>query len=292
MTVIDWTYLIVPAASLPAAVWLTRRRGAGSIAPESLASCAELLRLLNLLQQHRGLASGWLSGDASFESRMLTRRAEIDASLAALSPLLRHEEKQPRPCMTGNELVLFRHHWRTLTDSLASGGVEQSIAGHSRMIASVLDWLAAFGEARIDLVAAKALPPGIARNYTQRLPALAECLGQARALGSSVAVRKGCPPVTRVRLMFLVSRAETLLEQAGNGGEANARRAIETVRRLVQTIRSGMLAPSGVSLPADTYFAEATQAIDAVYAWAADCGEDIGRIAGGDVAANEPRMAW
>jgi len=291
MTAIDWTLLIVPAASLPAAVWLTRPSGRDRIAPESLAACAELLRVLNLLQQHRGLSSGWLAGDASFESRMLTRRAEIDASLAALSPLLRHEEKQPRPCMTGNELALFRHHWRDLTDSLACGGVDQSIAGHSRLIASVLDWLAAFGEARLDLPARGILPPGLARNYTHRLPALAECLGQARALGSSVAVRKGCPPVTRVRLMFLVARAENLLDQAG-GGEANARRAIDAVRRLVMTVRSGMLAPAGVSLAADTYFAEATQAIDAVYAWAADCGDEIARVVGGEAAANEPRMAW
>jgi hypothetical protein len=278
MTALDWTYLLVPAASLPAAVWLARRPDGGRpVPPETLPTCAALLRLLARLQQHRGLASGWLAGDRSFEARMMARRAEIDAVLGELSPLVAAEDRQPRPCLTGNELALFRHHWRTLTETLADAGVEQSIARHTRLIATVLDWLAAVGEARIELPAADRLPAGLARNYTHRLPALAECLGQARALGSSVAVQRRCPAVSRVRLMFLVARAETLLDQAaGDAGPAGLQ-AADAVRRLVSTVRTGMLSAAGVSLTADAYFAQATQAVDAVFAWAEDCAGDIRR---------------
>ncbi|MFC5303001.1 nitrate- and nitrite sensing domain-containing protein [Azospira restricta] len=281
MSTYDLTYLLVPAAAVPAAFWLARRHaGNAPVSPAALAACGSLLRLVSHLQQHRGLSSGWLAGDEGFAARMMARRADIEALLAALSPLVLAEEKYARPCMTANDLALFRHQWRTLVDTLADGSVEQNIGRHTRLITRVLDWLDAFGEARIELPAGRRLPPGLVRNYTHRLPALAECLGQARALGSSVAVQKRCPAVSRVRLMFLAARAETLLDQAGAAAGPVGLRASEAVRGLVVAVRTGILDAGGVSLSADAYFAQATRAIDAVFAWAGDCAADIERLLG------------
>jgi hypothetical protein len=258
-------------AALPVAAWsFLRQRRSELVSPDALRTCDALLRLVAQLQQHRGLSSGWLSGDRGFETRMMARRVDIEATLAELMPLVAKESANARPCLTSNDLSLFRHQWRMQAGSLASGSVEQNIARHTQLIARALDWLAAVGEARIELIAGRRLPPGLVRNYTNCLPALSECLGQSRAIGSSVAVKKGCSAVSRVRLMFLVSRAEFLLDQSCAGVELDqvGQYARAAVQRLASTVRGEMLAAANVSVSADAYFTTATQAIDAVLDWA------------------------
>ncbi|MBI2307487.1 MAG: nitrate- and nitrite sensing domain-containing protein [Rhodocyclales bacterium] len=261
--------------------WLLRHRrerhGGLATACEARETCDSLLRLAAHLQQHRGLSSGWLAGNASFEPRMLAKRRDIETVLAELVPRIARESQQARPCLTSNELSLFRFRWHGLVDELTAGSVEQNIARHGHLIAAVLDWLAAMGEARIELTAPSRLPVGIVRNYAQRLPVLAECLGQARAIGSSVAAKHGCSAVARVRLMFLIARSESLLEQAcasGNLGFAGSR-AKSAVELMAQTIRESLLAPSGITLTADAYFTVATQAVDSVLEWAGHSGREI-----------------
>lgn len=271
MTTTTIELLSFSLAALPVAYWTFRRQQRGeAVSPDALRICDALLRLAANLQQHRGLSSGWLAGDRGFEARMMARRVDIDAQLAELHPLVARESGHARPCLTSNDLALFRHQWRVLADSLAGGTVEQNIARHTQLIARALDWLAAVGEARIELIAGRHLPAGIVRNYTHCLPALSECLGQSRAIGSSVAVKKGCSAVSRVRLMFLVSRAEFLLDQSCAGAELDqvGQHARAAVQRLASTVRGEMLAAANVSVSADAYFAIATQAIDAVLDWA------------------------
>lgn len=256
-----------------------RRRRAGALneAQTAFKACDRLLELLGHLQQHRGMSSAWLSGEAAFLGRMQHKRQAIDVLFPALAAAALHESAAPRPCLTRNDLALFRFKWHALVDKLGELTVEQSIAQHSQLIACVLAWLADLGEARIELPASGRVPPGRVRNYAARLPALSECLGQARAIGSSVAARHGCAPVARVRLMFLIARAESLLSQAlaaGDDGLAGDR-AKSAVEEMARTIRLGMLASAGVAVSADAYFAVATRAIDAVFAWGRLCGGQL-----------------
>lgn len=279
------TTTISLAALLPllfiAGNWLLRRRrqlhGGLHTAAEARLACDALLALVARLQQHRGLSSGWLAGNADFEARMLGKRREIDSMLADLGPRIAKESEQARPCVTRNDFSLFRFKWRSLLDSLGNGSVEQNIAQHGHLIGMLLDWLAAIGEARIELTTPKRLPVGVVRNYAQRLPSLSEYLGQARAIGSSVAAKGGCAAVARVRLMFLIARSESLLEQAcasGNLGFAGGR-AKSAVELMAQTIRQSLLAPAGITLSADAYFTVASQAVDSVLEWASQCGREI-----------------
>lgn len=112
----------------------------------------------------------------------------------------------------------------------------------------------------------------LVKNYTIRLPALTECLGQARALGMSVATKRGCSAVTRVRLMFLVARAEALLNQAleAAGDGQQAEKAMLAVQEMARVIRTRMLLSSGVTVAAQDYFELASVAIDQVFAWIAE----------------------
>lgn len=234
-----------------------------------LDSCRQLLVLAINLQQHRGLSSAWLSGDASFLPRLREKQKQIEALLPPLMQAARSEAGRYAPCFVGNDIALFAFRWRNLVDTLKGKSAEQSIAEHSHMIGLVLDWLAALGEARIEPLAAGTGHIGRARNFAYRLPALAEALGQARAIGTGVAARRGCSPVARVRLMFLIGRAEALLEQAtqaSDGGEY-AQRVRSSLQLMARTVRTSMLLSDGVRVSPDEYFAVVTQVIDAVIAW-------------------------
>ena len=279
-TLIPW---LIPSASfalLLLSVWKRRLRRIAQSAkdiPQNLKACKLLVALISHLQLHRGMSTTWLSGDAAFKQRMLGKQMQIAELLPEIVAAARREGNQSCPCLTGNDLALFSFRWKCLLDELPRLTPEQNIAQHGQMVNRVLEWLAALGEARIESLTHDAKTLGAARNFAHRLPLLTECLGQARAVGSSVAARRACTPVARVRLMFLIGRAESLLEQAmaAHDGGLITRQTQQAVQAMAATVRTRMLLSSGVVVSSSDYFALATQAIDRVFEWIKVCGEDV-----------------
>lgn len=272
--------IIVASVVVVMLAWKTvaRRRQAGNNhvaqARRAIDACACLLKLIGHIQQHRGMSSAFIGGDRSFEPRLFTKRGEIEPLLRQLHDVAKHENDARHPCFTLNDYSLLKHRWEALLEGYGNLTVERSITMHSQIIAILINWLDAVGEARIELPMGEALPRGIVRNYAHRLPLLTECLGQARATGSGVAVKGTCSAVARVRLMFLVSRAESLIEQACAVDERGAVVAA-AVKELAQMTRARMLNGQQVSVTAEQYFSEATRAIDAVFGWIKQSGDII-----------------
>lgn len=275
----NYLFIAAPLVLAVLVVWSVRRRGhlrgnQALGAHAAIGACNTLLALIGHIQQHRGMSTAWLAGDRSFERRLSAKRSEIEPLLGQLQQVAVAENAHSYPCFTPNDVTLWRHRWGQLVSELGGYTVEKSIAAHSNLIAMLLNWLAALGEARIELPLGELLLPGSVRNFAHRLPQLTECLGQARATGSGVAAQGSCSAVARVRLMFLVSRAESLIDQAiavdRQGGEAAAK-----VKALALMIRSHMLSSQHVGVSAEAYFAEATRAIDAVFQWVRSCGQTL-----------------
>ncbi|HTJ97659.1 MAG TPA: nitrate- and nitrite sensing domain-containing protein [Rhodocyclaceae bacterium] len=257
-------------------VWFLRRRGREQsghveVARTAIQACNCLLQLIGHIQQHRGMSTAHLAGDHGFDRRLIEKRAEIEPLLAKLQAVSQNENSYSYPCFTPNDVSLWRHRWSSLVNELDSYTVEKSIATHSNLIATLLNWLGALGEARVELPMGEALPNGSVRNFAHRLPQLTETLGQARATGSGVAAKGSCSAVARVRLMFLVSRAESLIDQAC-AVDKQGSAAAQKVRALAELTRTHMLGSQKVGVSAEQYFAAATQAIDAVFFWVRECG--------------------
>jgi hypothetical protein len=282
-TFIPWVVTLILLTAILILLWqrhLNRLKSSQQGLAEVLATSRLLFNLAIHLQQHRGMSSAWLSGDASFLARLKEKQALINTLLPDLQRDARREGSNHSPCFTSNDFSLLVFRWRSLVETLADKQPEQSIAEHSHLIALLLNWLAALGEARIEpLVGGAQL--GLVCNYAHRLPTLAECLGQARAIGSSVAARHACSPVARVRLMFLIGRAEALLEQAtqANDGGRITLQARAAIRDLTHTVRTNMLLSDGVAVSPDNYFAVATRAIDSVVAWIEQNGAHLQSLA-------------
>lgn len=254
-----------------------RRELAEQSLAATLVACRSLLALIGHFQQHRGMSSALLSGDRAFLPRLDGKAREIEALIPSLREVAREEEVRAHPCFTQNDLSLFRFHWGELREKLGELSVEQSIAQHSFLVDQLLQWLAALGESRLEVLLVDRCARGLVRNYASRLPALSECLGQARALGTSVAAKRGCSAVARVRLMFLMARAEALLHQAnevgGQGGKSD--KAALAVQEMARVLRTRMLLRSGISVAAQDYFDIATAAIDSVFVLINESGTEL-----------------
>jgi len=287
-----YTMLALAAVILAVSTMLYRRRRweyADKSLDKTLHACRALLALVAHFQQHRGMSSALLSGDQAFRTRLDGKAREIDGVIPSLREVAREEGSRAHPCLTQNDLSLFQFHWEELREKLSGLSVEQSIAQHSFLIDQLLQWLAALGESRLEVLLVDRCARGLVRNYASRLPALTECLGQARALGMSVAARRGCSAVARVRLMFLVARAEALLNQASEVGRRGpkADKAALAVQEMARVIRTRMLLSSGISVAAQEYFDIATVAVDSVFSWINESGAEL--VAAGSGKANDGR---
>lgn len=278
----DTTMIQTVAAALAAAVgailltlsWRGWRRGMArkpERARRALACAGNLVELIAQVQQHRGMSGAWLAGDAGFKARLPEKQAAVQRLFAALIKDAAKEDAEAHPCFVSHDVKLLRHQWQVLVEGLAASSPEQNFQTHCRIVATLLDWLGALGETRIEQPLAGLIPPAATRNFSHRLPVLAECIGQARALGSTVAAKKHCPPVSRVRLLFLLSRAESLLGQAldaGGGRNETARSAAKrAVDTFVATLRDRLLSSRDIQLSASDCFTLGTRAADGVFGW-------------------------
>ncbi|NMF97425.1 nitrate- and nitrite sensing domain-containing protein [Aromatoleum toluolicum] len=251
--------------------WGGLRRHAGKRVPrarQALATGGKLVQLIAHVQQHRGMSNAWRAGDASFAARLPEKQSAIERLFGELLADAVHEDAAVVPCFVSHDVRRLRHLWQDVVRGLGRATPEENFAVHCRIIADLLDWLGALGEARIEQPLAGLVPAVAARNFAHRLPALAECLGQARALASAVAARRECPPVSRVRLLFLLSRAESLLAQvvkASGGSGAGSTDAGRAVDRFVAALRDRLLASGDIQLTAGECFTLGTAAIDRVF---------------------------
>ncbi|WP_304025838.1 nitrate- and nitrite sensing domain-containing protein [Methyloversatilis discipulorum] len=250
----------------------------GDNAQRAFGDCERLLQLVHSLQQHRGMSMAWLAGDALFESPMRARRRAVQHDIDALEVTARAEMALDGPCVTPYELALLDAQWKELCGALDCSppaiGAEDNLTRHSLLVSHVLGWLAAVGNRRIAPFAASG--SGLLRTWISTLPALGEQLGQARAVGSAAAARGVCTAAERMRLMYLASRAESLMHQAiaDTPRLPGALPATERVVRLLGLLRSDLLGATD-RMTAELYFAEATAAIDAIYAWMSSCEEAL-----------------
>lgn len=275
--------MVLLALAIALALVFMRPERAGDSSPgddaqRAFGDCERLLQLVHSLQQHRGMSTAWLAGDALFESPMRARRRAVQHDIDALESTARAEMALEGPCVTPYELALLDAQWKELCGALDCSppaiGAEDNLTRHSLLVSHVLGWLAAVGNRRIAPFAASG--SGLLRTWISTLPALGEQLGQARAVGSAAAARGVCTAAERMRLMYLASRAESLMHQAiaDTPRLPGALPATERVVRLLGLLRSDLLGATD-RMTAELYFAEATAAIDAIYAWMSSCEEAL-----------------
>lgn len=243
-----------------------------------LHSTRQLMTLLQALQQHRGMHSAVLGGDTSFHPRLEAKRRGVDELFATLSAPSPHSAVQLR--RRGERL---RADWVALRESCERIDAKTSFQRHSALIRLGLEYLRDLA-ARTLPVGALHLPPPLFLGLWQRLPEAAEVLGQLRALGTGITASGRLSEGERIRLGFLSARLDQMATHLGTVDERELDTLIDARSRIlanrVAALCRGARAPvddflrlfeaellqrARPRLTAASYFAAATQAIEALY---------------------------
>ncbi len=229
-------------------------------------------RLVQVMQQHRGLSAGVLSGNEAMKGPRAAKEKEVSelvaATEAALSPKLRDA-----PVWKS-----VRQDWEAISGQGLGWAPPDNLKRHSAMIGNILHFMADVAD-ETQLT----LDPVMDTYYfmdtvVSKMPAMLEPLGVTRARGTAVLTQKELSPQMRIDLTSQLSvmagtlRAQNInldkvmrysprLQSALAGPTKEFSDRVEQVFALV---RDDIVGEKFVTVPKD-YFAMTTQVIDIGY---------------------------
>ena len=165
----------------------------------------DLLSVIKLMQEHRGLSNAFLSGDATKKPDLAARRATLDKALEDAARSVGTLQSAP----TDATLRAIQSDWAALGHDVAQGQLPpaDSVRRHTALVGRSLLLLEDIGA-----VSGLSLDPDPESYYLiqaafRDLPRLTEQLGLARARGTGMLVRGSSTPDERQMLQSLKSVA-------------------------------------------------------------------------------------
>jgi hypothetical protein len=226
-------------------------------------------QLLLDLQQHRGMVNAFLSGDSSFKQKIEQKQTAIGKDMSALDAV--HDQG----LMTAKRCQDIRVDWQALRTEVLTLPAEESFRRHSLLIRAVLYTMGDVAE-RSQIVDMCSADCSLVDALWSKLPAVAEGLGQARGMGSSVAAKGYCSSVARIKLRFLKERvgetmkwvnddlAQADLAQASSFTQAWKQTHL-AVNEFLALLDEKIINVERPSIDAEHYFNAGTKALDAVF---------------------------
>ncbi len=238
-----------------------------------------LLRMVQLIQQHRGLSSGVLGGSTTLEAQRAAKQVETDKAVEAFDAIVASDIHDP--ALTAAWRMAL-DAWRALANGVSSRSIsgQESFAKHTALIGDSLKLL----DLMLDYFGLSYDPTGHDYHLTMALlvhmPNLTEFLGQARARGMLLLAEKRITLADRTALIGLISNVErqheymarelgkavtmnpqmrTDLGHIAQGSMTLAQMAVDLARTQVVEVAIPSYSPTD-------YFALFTQAIDGQFA--------------------------
>ncbi|REG84227.1 nitrate- and nitrite sensing domain-containing protein [Marinomonas pollencensis] len=224
---------------------------------QGLEGSKQLIELIKLTQQHRGMHSGFLNGQSEFSSKLDSLKADISHRY---NTLLRLEQTLNYPKQLSCQLQYIQ--WQKLIRHSALNSA-QSFQTHSRLIARLLDSLwdmsdeFALTSSQDDTVRA------LAQQYIKTLPNMAEALGQIRALSVQVAAKHSLSSDKKLQLLFTLGKVDAHIDHLDQSHSVQEK---QKIRDFVAQIRKKTDNQELLNSQPDDLFKDATLIIDGVFA--------------------------
>lgn len=172
------------------------------------------LQVIQLTQQHRGLSALVLGGSAGADDKRADKQREADAAYAALEANIKGTGSAP----IADAWTAARLEWETLRAGVSGKSitVPESYAAHVALLAKLLKVNEALGDHfGLSLDPDKDSYHLIQAMYYQ-LPVLTEELGQLRAKGAGLLVKKDASAVDRMAISAIIARVNDRMAQTAN----------------------------------------------------------------------------
>jgi len=235
-------------------------------------------KVIQLLQQHRGLSAGMLSGNAAMKERRPAVKDGVDKAMAAVDGALLQAQASGE---LTSAWAQRKQRWVEVSQAVESGSFNtaQSTKAHTEFVATLLR----LNDAALDEFGLT-LDPGAAsyeliRGAFISAPWLTEKLGVMRAMGSGFLTKGELPDLGRGTLLGLKDRANELQQEflghVASAGKADAAFAqalgshADALHSRVQATLAladqKLINATEIQFPATEYFDDFTRSIDAVY---------------------------
>ncbi len=268
----EWMFFPLLVAAIAGIAFFAARRSRQeslSLRLEGIRINRMVKQLLLDLQQHRGMVNAFLSGDNSFKPKIEQKQSAIGQDIAAL------DASHGQGLMTEKRWEDIRSSWQALRAGATALPAEESFLRHSELIRAVLYSIGDVAE-RSQVAGDCAADFALVDALWNKLPAVAEGLGQARGIGSSVAAKGHCSSVARIKLRFLEEHiSETIglvnndLEHADIAQAVAFKQAWEethaAVHEFLALLDEKLINVERPAIDAGHYFSAGTKAMDAVF---------------------------
>ncbi|MDP2283735.1 MAG: methyl-accepting chemotaxis protein [Pseudohongiella sp.] len=233
---------------------------------------------LDLIQQHRGLMATIVrSGDSSAQSRVAELRTRIQSSVNALSS---HALNSSESVQSKQLIQSIQQQWASVSSNPTALNADSSFDAHTRLIQTLTELMQRAAD-HYEL----SLSPHLDTYYlgdamVQRLPALTEAMGQARAHASSAAAEGVLNNTQRIALEILLVNMTAALNDLEQGLDSafaeNAAlsqvlnslrvRNRDAISRLASELRINIMDPEFIVVSGTEIFDTASTSISASYA--------------------------
>lgn len=218
--------------------------------------------LMSQVQQHRGLVSLFLNGNQDALQRSQAKKLHVEQELARLAGLYDAE------LMTPSRWQRINDYWQALDKEALQSSADSSFEQHSELIRQILFLIGDVAE-HAQLAAISPEQQSRLDTLWSKLPATAEAIGQARAVGAGVAAAGHCSSVSRIKLRYLQQQVKEALSELHLSSTEMHRQADEFEHKagvFLTELEQKLLLPSAPATSAESYFQIATEALDAAYA--------------------------
>lgn len=272
--------LAATMVALPSALYLFESNKAVAMALQEargIAPARTVLRLIQLIQQHRGLLAMQLSGNAELKTEQLAKFDEAERAVANVELAVRRIDERG----VSAAWVRAREDWSILSADVGQHTLEAeaSFALHTALIARLL---------KLNLLVADQyklrLDPEPDTYFLidaalVRAPVLRETLGQIRGMGSGLLAEGAAGPEDRMVLNSRADRASDYYDSidddlglAMNSNEALRYPLLELVQanrgaggQVLRLAQEQIIRAGQISYPAPEYYRLFTETLDAQF---------------------------
>ena len=268
-------------AAIPAALYLqetTATIAAAESEIEGQAPVAAIFKVIQLTQQHRGLAALLLGGSAEAAAKRAAKQQEADLAYERMDAMV----KGVHNAALEEVWRLSRQQWQALRDRIGGGSltVAQSYAAHTVLLRSLL----VVNDLTADSFGLQLDPNPDSYQLIQavcyQMPYLAEETGRLRAMGTALLNRHEASVEEREALGAAIARVQDRLLQTGTALQkaAAANRAVhaslggqwqhaeELANGVIALANSRIVKAEQLDYASSDYLARVTAAIDAQFA--------------------------
>jgi methyl-accepting chemotaxis protein len=228
------------------------------------------------IQQHRGMTAAYLTGATEFKDRIMKKRQDVDNYLAMLAET---DARLGAQLDTNGLLQPVMKQWQHIKANSLNQSLAQAIKSHTGLIADLLHL-----KVRVADSSGITLDPKLDSYYlgdtlVATMPQLLESMGQARAVGSSVAGQGQFTKSSSIKLAVLVNNIETYAKKLSSGLQTaidenesikkNLESAIaennQAISKIEHLLKDELLNADVISISGGEVFKTATEAIDGSY---------------------------